>query len=139
MKYLLDTNVLSDARRQIHPGLNAWLSTQPRADLAISVVALLELERGVLRLERRDPAAGAHLREMAVARRDGAAADERWHVRKDGFRFFASGVMTPIRGGGFAKVCRDATARRQADEALRARLPGHGLAPADLAALPAVA
>lgn len=62
MKYLLDTNVLSDARRQIRPGLNAWLSTQPRADLAISVVALLELERGVLRLERRDPAAGAHLR-----------------------------------------------------------------------------
>lgn len=62
MKYLLDTNVLSDARRQAHLGLNAWLSAQPRADLAISVVALLELERGVLRLERRDHAAGAHLR-----------------------------------------------------------------------------
>lgn len=62
MRYLLDTNVLSDARRQAHPGLNAWMSAQPRADLAISVVALLELERGVLRLERRDQAAGAHLR-----------------------------------------------------------------------------
>ncbi|HIW99479.1 MAG TPA: type II toxin-antitoxin system VapC family toxin [Candidatus Nesterenkonia stercoripullorum] len=62
MKYLLDTNVLSDARKQAHPPLNAWLASQPRADLAISVVALLELERGVLRLERRDRAAGAHLR-----------------------------------------------------------------------------
>ncbi|MEE1620726.1 type II toxin-antitoxin system VapC family toxin [Zafaria sp. J156] len=62
MRYLLDTNVLSDARRRASPALNAWLSTQPRADLAISVVALLELERGVLRLERRDPIAGVQLR-----------------------------------------------------------------------------
>lgn len=62
MKYLLDTNVLSDARRQAHPPLNAWLAAQPRADLVISVIALLELERGVLRVERRDQTAGAHLR-----------------------------------------------------------------------------
>ncbi|MGO1590422.1 MAG: type II toxin-antitoxin system VapC family toxin [Ancrocorticia sp.] len=62
MKYLLDTNVLSDARRQAYPEFNSWLATQPRADLAISVVVLLELERGVLQLERRDPVAGAHLR-----------------------------------------------------------------------------
>lgn len=33
-----------------------------RADLAISVVVLLEIERGVRLLERRDPTAGAHLR-----------------------------------------------------------------------------
>lgn len=62
MRYLLDTNVLSDARKQAHPGLNVWLSAQPRADLAISVIALLEIERGVLRLERRDEKAGRHLR-----------------------------------------------------------------------------
>lgn len=62
MRYLLDTNVLSDARRQAHPPLNTWLSAQPRADVAISVVALLELERGVLRLERKDARAGSHLR-----------------------------------------------------------------------------
>lgn len=62
MRYLLDTNVLSDARRRAHPGLNAWLAAQPRGELAISVIALLELERGVLRLERRDHEAGAHLR-----------------------------------------------------------------------------
>lgn len=62
MRYLLDTNVLSDARRQAHPPLNAWLAGQIRADMGISVIALLELERGVLKLERRDQAAGAHLR-----------------------------------------------------------------------------
>lgn len=66
MRYLLDTNVLSDARKQAHPGLNAWLSAQPRADLAISVIALLEIERGILLLERRDPAAGAHLRSWST-------------------------------------------------------------------------
>lgn len=63
MKYLLDTNILSDTRKQAHPPLGTWLAAQPRADLAISVVALLELERGVLRLERRDRTAGAHLRK----------------------------------------------------------------------------
>lgn len=42
-------------RKQGHPGLNAWLSAQPRADLAISVIALLEIER-------RDQAAGARPR-----------------------------------------------------------------------------
>lgn len=62
MKYLLDTNVLSDARKQAHPGLNIWLSAQPRADLVISVVSMLELERGILLLERRDPTSGTRLR-----------------------------------------------------------------------------
>lgn len=62
MRYLLDTNVLSDARRQAHRGLTVWLATQPRADFAISVITLLETERGVRRLERRDQVAGAHLR-----------------------------------------------------------------------------
>lgn len=62
MKYLLDTNVLSDARKQTLPGLNAWLSARPRAELAISAVVLLEIERGILRVERRDRRAGEHLR-----------------------------------------------------------------------------
>ncbi|MGP5929134.1 type II toxin-antitoxin system VapC family toxin [Corynebacterium glyciniphilum] len=61
MKYLLDTNILSDARKQARPALTAWLAAQPRADLAISVVSLLELERSVLRLKRRGPVSGAHL------------------------------------------------------------------------------
>ena len=62
MRYLLDTNVLSDARKQVHPPLNAWIATQVQADLAISVVSVLEIERGILLVERRDTAAGQHLR-----------------------------------------------------------------------------
>lgn len=62
MRFLVDTNVLSDARKRANSGVTTWFAAQVRADLAISVVALLELERGVQRLERRDEAAGAHLR-----------------------------------------------------------------------------
>src|SRR5919112_5593133 len=46
-----------------------------------------------------DRAAGVPAQERATAREKGRAEDERWHVRKDGTRFFASGVMTPIRDG----------------------------------------
>jgi PAS domain S-box-containing protein len=35
-------------------------------------------------------------REMLTAVSDGVAEDERWHLRKDGSRFFASGLQTPL-------------------------------------------
>jgi two-component system CheB/CheR fusion protein len=61
--------------------------------------------------------------EMETARREGRAADERWHVRKDGSRFYASGVMTAIRQDGelrgFAKIARNLTSQQRADEELR--------------------
>jgi PAS domain S-box-containing protein len=66
-----------------------------------------------------DRAAGVPAREQATALATGRAEDERWHIRKDGTRFFASGVMTPLRDGhlmGYTKVCRDVTARRQAEQ-----------------------
>jgi PAS domain S-box-containing protein len=61
-----------------------------------------------------DRAAGAHQREMETAARLGSASDERWHLRKNGERFFASGVARPIRDEtghlhGFLKVARDIT------------------------------
>ena len=57
-------------------------------------------------------------------RRPGHAADERWHLRKDGSTFFASGVMSPIYDEedglcGFTKVARDITERKRAEEAVR--------------------
>ncbi|MDP9805748.1 putative nucleic acid-binding protein [Trueperella bonasi] len=58
----MDTNVLSDARKKDATALRAWISNQPRLDLAISVITILELERGILSVERRDPVAGRHLR-----------------------------------------------------------------------------
>ena len=67
MRYLLDTNVLSDARRQTFPELNAWLASQVRADLTISIISLLEIERGIPQVERRDASAGQHLRAWLEA------------------------------------------------------------------------
>jgi hypothetical protein len=55
----------------------------------------------------------------------GRAEDERWHQRKDGSRFFCSGVMTPLEsaaGGGFAKIARDMTGTKQQELAQEHRL-----------------
>ncbi|HEY1191746.1 MAG TPA: PAS domain-containing protein [Gemmata sp.] len=70
-----------------------------------------------------DRAAGAPVSEIAEALRNGRAADERWHARKGGERFFASGALTPLAGGrGFVKVLRDLTDRKRIeDELLRTR------------------
>ena len=70
-----------------------------------------------------DVAAGAPERELETARSTGSAEDERWHIRKDGSRFFASGVLTTVqddngRMRGFAKVMRDITDRKRAEEQL---------------------
>jgi two-component system, chemotaxis family, CheB/CheR fusion protein len=64
-----------------------------------------------------DRASKAPEREMNTAREQGHAADERWHLRKDGSRFFCSGVMAPLSDGeiyGFVKVARDLTQQQQA-------------------------
>jgi two-component system CheB/CheR fusion protein len=69
-----------------------------------------------------DKARGDDEQEMRTARANGRAADERWHVRRDGSRFYASGVLSPLGaapGSGFVKVMRDLTERRRADEELR--------------------
>ena len=60
---------------------------------------------------------------LARAARDGTAEDEGWRLRKDGGRFWANVVVTALRDEtgilrGFAKVTRDMTDRRRAEEAL---------------------
>lgn len=54
--YLLDTNVVSELRKQHNadPTVLAWASRVPAPSLYISAVTVLELETGILRLERRD-------------------------------------------------------------------------------------
>lgn len=48
MKYLLDTMVLSEARkRSPNPAVAAWLDSVPETDIALSVLTLGEIERGV--------------------------------------------------------------------------------------------
>ena len=63
-------------------------------------------------------------RELEIAAREGRVEDEGWRVRKDGTRFWANTVITVLRHAdgrvrGFAKVTRDMTARKQAEEELR--------------------
>lgn len=73
-----------------------------------------------------DVARGEPDEEVSTALREGRAEDERWHLRKDGSRFWGSGVLTPLRDPsgevrGYAKVMRDRTGERQYQEALRMR------------------
>jgi two-component system CheB/CheR fusion protein len=65
-----------------------------------------------------DRAANVPQRELEKARLDGRALDERWHLRKDGSRFYCSGVTTRIGDTailGFAKIARDLTPQQQAE------------------------
>jgi len=62
--------------------------------------------------------------ERQTALLQGRAEDERWHVRKDGNRFWASGLMMPLLNEadcpqGFVKIMQDKTAQRQASERLQ--------------------
>jgi two-component system CheB/CheR fusion protein len=71
---------------------------------------------------REDCVAKEPEKEMAHALKDGRAEDERWHIRKDGSRFYASGVMQQLRDGkleGFVKICRDETVRLKTEKAMR--------------------
>ncbi|GGE21466.1 hypothetical protein GCM10011390_45990 [Aureimonas endophytica] len=61
--------------------------------------------------------------EMSRSLVDGQATDERWHMREDGSRFYASGNMMPLRGEsgehlGFIKIVRDRTEQHLAGRQL---------------------
>jgi PAS domain S-box-containing protein len=69
-----------------------------------------------------DRARGAAEEEMRQAAECGRAADERWHLKRNGDRFYASGVLVPLRPDGiltgYAKIARDLTERKQLEDAL---------------------
>jgi predicted nucleic acid-binding protein len=57
LRYLLDTNVLSEVRRpRGDAGVKRWISSVPTEDLYLSVLTLGEVRRGIGLLSRRDPA-----------------------------------------------------------------------------------
>ena len=61
--YLLDTNVISELRKpQADANVVAWAKSVMAPRMFISAITLKELETGVLRIERRDPAQGKVLR-----------------------------------------------------------------------------
>ena len=66
MSYLLDTNVVSELRKvgdgKADARVTAWISGQDAASFYISALTLMELEIGILRIERRDAVQGERLR-----------------------------------------------------------------------------
>jgi PAS domain S-box-containing protein len=71
-----------------------------------------------------DQTSGRPALALRTALDEGKFEDEGWRVRKDGSQFWASVVIDPIRDDsgkliGFAKITRDITDRRAAQEALR--------------------
>lgn len=62
--YLLDTNIVSELRKagKAHPGLRMWARSLPAASLYLSVISILELEIGILLIDRRDRKQGGILR-----------------------------------------------------------------------------
>jgi PAS domain S-box-containing protein len=72
-----------------------------------------------------DCAASVPEKEMGQALAHGRGSDERWHLRKDGTTFWASGEMMPLTTDsgepvGFLKILRDRTDFRHAQERLKA-------------------
>ncbi len=72
-----------------------------------------------------DRAAGLPTRALYTAVKEGRFEAEGWRVRKDGGLFWANVVIQPIRDEnhellGFAKITRDITERREAQQALQA-------------------
>lgn len=64
--YLLDTDVVSELRKvkagKAHPKVAAWSDAAPPSETYLSAISILELERGILRIERCDAAQGAFMR-----------------------------------------------------------------------------
>ncbi|MBA2664306.1 MAG: response regulator [Bradymonadaceae bacterium] len=63
--------------------------------------------------------------ELETALKTGHSDDERWHLRKDGTRFWASGIVMPLRDNvgeptGYLKILQDKTAQREQQQAVLA-------------------
>lgn len=66
MMFVLDTNVVSELRKartgKIDPNVAAWAGSVDAAELFVSSITIMELELGILSVERRDAVQGAVLR-----------------------------------------------------------------------------
>ena len=81
-------------------------------------------QSGEVIFTREDRAQKVPEKELNTAIKHGSSPDERWYLRKDGTRFYVSGVMRAIREEdgklrGFTKVARDVTERRTHEEQLQ--------------------
>ncbi|MFC0410094.1 PAS domain-containing protein [Roseomonas elaeocarpi] len=76
---------------------------------------------GAIVFTAEDRADGVFVSELWRAFDQGSAPNERWHVRRDGTRFWAVGAMVPLlddmgRVSGFLNIMRDGTAARDAEK-----------------------
>jgi predicted nucleic acid-binding protein len=66
LTYLLDTNVVSELRKigdgKVDANVVAWVSREDATSFFLSAITILELERGILGVQRRDARQGARLR-----------------------------------------------------------------------------
>ncbi|MBA3543207.1 MAG: PAS domain S-box protein [Chthoniobacterales bacterium] len=81
-------------------------------------------KNGNLVFTAEDRAIGREQEELKIALRTGVADDRRWHLRRDGSRVWIDGIMRRLddeKGDlrGFAKIARDATEQRVAEEELK--------------------
>jgi two-component system CheB/CheR fusion protein len=78
-------------------------------------------KNGAILFTPEDRAKNVPEQELRTALKKGRAEDERWHLRKDGSRFFASGIMQPLSdpSAGFVKIARDMTTKIQAGQIQR--------------------
>lgn len=69
--YLLDTNIISEMRKikkgRAHPRVTAWLAEQNPHDLYVNTVIVMEIERGILAMERKDRRQAESLRAWQQA------------------------------------------------------------------------
>lgn len=63
--FLLDTNVVSELRKfeKTHPSVVAWAESAAVEQMHVSVLTILEIERGILQIARRDRHQGVALHE----------------------------------------------------------------------------
>lgn len=63
MKFLLDTNVISEIRKRdrAHPNVKLWVTSTPVEDIGTSVLVLAEIRRGIELKRRGDPEQAASL------------------------------------------------------------------------------
>lgn len=65
MRYLLDTNVISELRKagtpKANPQVIAWAKSIDAEEMFISALTLMEIEKGILKFARKDPQQAHHL------------------------------------------------------------------------------
>lgn len=71
-----------------------------------------------------DKKEGIPKKEIATAKKEGRAVDNRWHLRKDKTKFYAYGLVFPLLGKegemlGYVKILRDLTERKKSEDDIK--------------------